>query len=335
MSEFGQRVEAFLRGFFRLYPVAATAAGNHDHDGRWPDLSIAGRRERLEFIDRWQAELRAMTEVSLSPDERIDREMLVSELDALRFDESELQEWAWDPLSYVYLMGSGIFPLLARDFAPLAARLRSVASRMEHLPAVIEGAKSQLGTVNARPVSQLHLEMALRQLPGIGSLADDAVAQARTAAPTEPEVEALLPRLEKAADKAEGCRVRLRTLAEARDGAPLAQRGTAGARSVCPQAAPNLPHRADRRTDPDSGPPGVRRRPGGDDPHRPQDLEGVGAGGAPAHGRSRGQRGGSRTEDRGSGHRRHRPGPPPRPGARRFLQGIVPRDSRFLPGEEV
>ena len=202
MSEFGQRIDAFLGDFFRLYPVAATATGNHDHDGNWPDLRSAGRRARLDFIDRWQAELRAMTEVSLSPDERIDRELLLSELDALHFDEAELQEWAWDPLSYVYLMGSGIFPLLARDFAPLAVRLKSVAARLEHLPAVVEGARTQLGTVNARPVSQLHLEMAIRQLPGISSLADDAVAQARAAAPADPAVAALLPRLEKAADKA-------------------------------------------------------------------------------------------------------------------------------------
>jgi uncharacterized protein (DUF885 family) len=202
MSEFGARVEALLGDYFRLYPVVATAIGNHDHDGKWPDLSEAGREARLRFVAGWDAQLRALPEASLSIDERIDREILLGELAALRFDEVELREWAWDPLSYVYLMGGGIFPLLARDFAPLAVRLKSVASRLEHLAAVIDGAKANLGRVNAQPVSALHLEIAIRQLPGIGSLAEDALAQARAAAPGDEAVAALLPRLERAAQRA-------------------------------------------------------------------------------------------------------------------------------------
>ena len=129
MSQFGTRVDAFMGEFFRLYPVAATATGMHDYDGDWPDLSAAGRAARLAFIDRWTAELRSRADADLTPDERLDRDLLVSELAALLFDETELREEAWDPLGYVYLLGGGIFPLLARDFAPMAARLESVASR--------------------------------------------------------------------------------------------------------------------------------------------------------------------------------------------------------------
>ena len=198
MAVFAERVDAFLGDFFRLYPVAATAAGNHAHDGEWPNLTDAGGADKLAFIDDWNAELRAMPDTSLTPDERIDRDLLISELAALRFDEVELREAVWDPLSYVYLLGGGIFPLLARDFAPLPARLASVASRLERLPAVFTAAKGQLGRINGRPVSKLHLETALRQLPGIGSLADDALAQAAAAA-SDPAVAALRPRLEKSA----------------------------------------------------------------------------------------------------------------------------------------
>ncbi|MGD0862203.1 MAG: DUF885 domain-containing protein [Candidatus Limnocylindrales bacterium] len=197
MAVFAERVDAFLGDFFRLYPVAATAVGNHAFDGDWPDLSDWGQAERLAFIDDWSAELRAIPDGSLTPDERIDRDLLVSELAALRFDEADLREGSWDPLSYVYLIGGGIFPLLARDFEPLATRLGSVASRLERLPAVLTAARGQLGRINSRPVSTLHLEMALRQLPGIGSLVDDTLARASAAA-SDPAVAALQPRLEKA-----------------------------------------------------------------------------------------------------------------------------------------
>ena len=197
MATFSERVDAFLDEFFRLYPVHATASGMHAHDGEWPQAGDEGRAVRLAFAGRWEAELRAMADPALTPDERIDRDLLLSELAALRFEEEDLREDAWDPLGYVYLLGGAIFPLLAREFAPLADRLASVAARLEGVPAVLDDARATLGTVAGRPVSKLHTEMAIRQLPGVASLADDALAQAR--ADSTPAAAALVPRLEVAA----------------------------------------------------------------------------------------------------------------------------------------
>jgi uncharacterized protein (DUF885 family) len=201
MSVFPDRVDALLDEFFRLHPVAATATGNHAHDGEWPDLTAAGRSARLAFAGRWEAELRGMADGGLSPDDRIDRDLLLSELAALRFDETELREGAWDALSYVYLLGGGLFPLLARDFAPLATRLESVAARLEGVPAVLAAARAELGSLAERPVSRLHVELAIRQAPGIASLIDDAMAQAKGAA-DQWDVAAVMPRLERAAETA-------------------------------------------------------------------------------------------------------------------------------------
>jgi uncharacterized protein (DUF885 family) len=198
MSDFGERVDAFLGEYFGLYPAAATTAGNHDHDGEWPDLSEAGRAARLAFVDRWEAELRAMADGSLSADDRIDRDLLLSELAAMRFDETELREGAWDALSYVYLIGGGIFPLLAREFAPLATRLTSVAARLEGVPAVLAEARRELGSLPGRPASRLHTEMAIKQMAGVASLADDALAAAG-AAHADVAVAALEPGLRDAA----------------------------------------------------------------------------------------------------------------------------------------
>lgn len=197
MTQFSARVDVFLDEFFRLYPVSATAIGMHEVDGKWPDVGESGRAARLEFADRWEAELRGLADGALTPDERIDRDLLLSELAALRFDETELRESAWDALGYVYLLGSGIFPLLAREFAPLATRLASVADRLEGVPALLAAARAELGSLADRPPSRLHTEMAIKQLPGIAVLADDAVAQAE-AAVADAAVAALLPRLKAA-----------------------------------------------------------------------------------------------------------------------------------------
>jgi hypothetical protein len=64
MSDFAGRVEAFLAEFFRLNPTFATAIGEHSHDDRWPDLTAAGRQERLAFTDRWLGDFAAMTDLA-------------------------------------------------------------------------------------------------------------------------------------------------------------------------------------------------------------------------------------------------------------------------------
>ena len=46
-SPFGSAIDAFLAEFFRLHPLHATAAGMHAHDAEWPALDEAGRRARL------------------------------------------------------------------------------------------------------------------------------------------------------------------------------------------------------------------------------------------------------------------------------------------------
>ncbi|HEX7472331.1 MAG TPA: DUF885 domain-containing protein, partial [Candidatus Limnocylindrales bacterium] len=185
-------------------PVTATAVGDHRFDDRWPDASDAGRAERLAFVERWLERLRegAPGAAGVAPvagaDERADREVLVRALEAMRFQDTELLDDRWDPLTWVYVLGAGIFPLLAREFAPLAVRLASVAGRLEGLPAVLGAARSQLVGAPGRPVSRFHVETALRQLPGVGELADEAVTAAE-AAPDDPDAAALILRLKAAA----------------------------------------------------------------------------------------------------------------------------------------
>ena len=198
MTAVAARLDAFFEELFRLDPLRATDVGMHAHDGRWPDLTETGRQARLAFADRWAAELDALSPDGLSADEGVDRDLLRLELEALRFGESDLREDAWDPLAWVYLMGDGIFPLLAREFAPLADRLASIAGRCEGLPAVVDAAREALVGLPGRPVSRLHAETALRQLPGVAELIDEALGAARDAA-SDPAVAALTPRIESAA----------------------------------------------------------------------------------------------------------------------------------------
>jgi len=202
VTEFAARADAFFDAFFALEPIYATAAGNHAHDGRWPDLSPAGRAARLAFIQRWTAELGSFADDDLTVDEQIDRDLLLGQLAAQAFGETELREEAWSPMAWVYLIGEGLFGLVAREFAPLADRLASLASRAEGLPEVLVAASETLVGHGDRVVDRLHTEQALEQWPGLIGIVDDAVAVAEGLAAEDPDVTAILPRLRSARETA-------------------------------------------------------------------------------------------------------------------------------------
>jgi uncharacterized protein (DUF885 family) len=191
---FAEAQDAFFADFFRHYPIHATEAGNHDHDGRWPDLTDAGRADRLAWLGEVRARFKTIDD--LSREEDIDRRVLLSTIEELRFEEEDLDEPAWSPIVYTYLLGTGLFGLLSREFAPLDERLASAASRMEGIPAVLDAARGNLTSGRSRAVARFHTEKAIETMPGVADLCRTAVGMAEEIAPEMKE------RITQAADAA-------------------------------------------------------------------------------------------------------------------------------------
>jgi uncharacterized protein (DUF885 family) len=200
LSAFDDLVAGFLEELFALQPDVATAVGDHRYDDAWPDVSESGRTARIAFIERWEGVLAGLDPASLTPDERIDLDLVRGELEAFRFGETELVEEAWSPLTWVYLLGGGLHRLLSREFAPLPVRLASVLGRLEGIPRLLDDARQITGTHPTRLVARLHAEVAAKRIGGVGSLARDAVAQAEASA--DPALAPLLPELRRAAEEA-------------------------------------------------------------------------------------------------------------------------------------
>jgi uncharacterized protein (DUF885 family) len=191
-------VQAFLLDFFEALPVHADFAGYHLLDDRWPDLTEAGRLARLAMYARHRAAAAPLPDADLGPDERIDRAILLEQIEKLRFSDAILRDEAWDPLAIVYLTGSGLFAILSREYAPWSARGASFAARVEGLPALLEGAAESLTGLPDRPVALLHLDTALAQLSGITDLVESGLEEARRRAEAG-EAPELVARLEAAA----------------------------------------------------------------------------------------------------------------------------------------
>ena len=166
-----------------LEPVDATALGDHRFDHLLPDLSAAGREEARSTLAGWLSAVDAVDDQGLSPDNAVDLELLRSALSTRLFEHDQVRGHTWNPL--LANPGSAIYLLLARDFAPLGDRLRSVAGRLNGVPELLARSRSQLGRM-----PRVHVETALVQFAGARQLIESEVGAALTEQPRlRPEVE--------------------------------------------------------------------------------------------------------------------------------------------------
>jgi uncharacterized protein (DUF885 family) len=176
--DFAATVDGLLAEFFRLQPADATELGEHAFDHHWPDLTDVGEAAWSDWLRDAEARVQGFEPAALSPDEAIDRRILLENLAAIRFAADELREPHWNPMVYVYLFGGALFTMLAREYAPLNERLRALASRMRGLPVALDAARAALSEAGGRPVSRFHAEKAVERMSGVSDLVGLAVGEA-------------------------------------------------------------------------------------------------------------------------------------------------------------
>jgi uncharacterized protein (DUF885 family) len=162
----------FIGEFGRYSPVSATGLGDHRYDAELDDLSAAGRARSLAWARGVLAELQAIDRGALARANQVDAAMLENQLRYAIWAEETYRDWSWDPLLYTQLTGQALYGLLARDFAPLPERLRSLTVRLEKLPRLLEQARTNLVPVR---VPSIHAETAVKQNPGAMTLVDSLV----------------------------------------------------------------------------------------------------------------------------------------------------------------
>jgi uncharacterized protein (DUF885 family) len=161
---------AALDGILERWPERATEEGDHRHDDRLTVGTAAYYAEAVRWAGGRLAALDAIDAGRLSPQNRVDAQILANELARLRFDLDVLREHEWNPM--ITNPGRAIYLLLARDFAPLPDRLRSAARRLAGLPESLAAARAGLAAM-----PQVHIETALIQFAGTRRLITDELAR--------------------------------------------------------------------------------------------------------------------------------------------------------------
>src|SRR6266536_2947168 len=107
--------------------------------------------------------MRAIDVGQLSPQNGVDLQILANRLELIRFNTGEVREHEWNPM--LANPGRAVYLLIARDFAPITERLRSVARRLTAVPAALGAARDVLGSM-----PKVHIETALTQFAGTANL---------------------------------------------------------------------------------------------------------------------------------------------------------------------
>ena len=164
-----------LDKFLALNPEQATALGDHRFDGRLNDRSAIGVATNLVLAKGALKTLADIPPAELGTANRVDYDILKNNLESIVFETDTVREWTWNPLNYN--VGSAIFPLVSRDFAPLPERLHNVRLRLEMIPETVAAAKAIL-----QHPPKIHVETAIKQNPGTINLVreglDEFLAQA-------------------------------------------------------------------------------------------------------------------------------------------------------------
>ena len=165
-----------LDDMMRIDPVEATALGDHRFDGCLPDMTEPGIADARECLNGWLSAVDSVDEDVLSLQNRVDHEILRGALAERLFALDSLRPHTWDPMNAN--PGSALYLLLAREFAPLPDRLRSVAGRLEAIPAALAAARAALGSM-----PRVHVETAIGQFQGTVALVREEVAAQLRAEP--------------------------------------------------------------------------------------------------------------------------------------------------------
>jgi uncharacterized protein (DUF885 family) len=175
-GEFRRLAEDYLDDLARRHPDAATELGDHRFDDQLPDHRQAALDDERRGLDEFAVRLAAIDLAGLDQELRVDAAVLGNDVARRLFEIEDLREHTWNPM--LANPGQALYTLLARDYAPLPDRLRSLAGRLAAVPDSLAAVRATLGRM-----PKVHLETAIGQFGGtIGLVTEEVNAALRQAA---------------------------------------------------------------------------------------------------------------------------------------------------------
>ena len=141
---FGEFVDRYLDDFARRHPSIAAGNGLHQHDDRLDDFSATAIAEEIVALKRDAQTLAAFDTTTLTPDERVDRLILLGVIDGWLLEQETLQNWKRNPMLYASALSDGVHNLMAMESDAAPVRMRRIISKLQQAPDLLAAARANL-----------------------------------------------------------------------------------------------------------------------------------------------------------------------------------------------
>jgi hypothetical protein len=155
----------YLDRYFAMFPTRATEAGRHDLDSKLEDFSDKKNAEWIEYNRGVRATLmQQMRDPKLSPDDKLDGEALLGQIDRELNSLTVLHRAERDPLYWSAVAGNATVFLLVRDDLPLGERQQHARARAQELPRFAREGRDHFAHVDPKFVAPEFCQIAAGQL---------------------------------------------------------------------------------------------------------------------------------------------------------------------------
>jgi uncharacterized protein (DUF885 family) len=141
---FARFVDRYLDDFARRHPSIAAGNGLHQHDDLLEDFSAPAIREEIAALERDSAALSQFENRSLTPDERVDRRILLGIIDGWLLEQKTLENWRRNPMIYASALTDGVHNLMTVESDPPSVRMRRIIAKLGQVPALLAAARANI-----------------------------------------------------------------------------------------------------------------------------------------------------------------------------------------------
>jgi uncharacterized protein (DUF885 family) len=148
--------------YFKFNPTQGTAAGFHQYDPQFEDLSSQTIAAQIGALHRFRTLFDQVDPGKLSTEARADRDLLIANIMGSLLSLEKIRFWEKNPDIYSSSTAASAFTIMSRKFAPADERLKSLTQREEKMPTLLNQARQ-----NLKNPPRIYTEVALEQIPGI------------------------------------------------------------------------------------------------------------------------------------------------------------------------
>src|SRR5438046_3859909 len=155
-ADFSAVAEEFNKAYLNARPLLATRLGFHEYDGRTDDFSRLALDAELQRLRRFEDRLRKFEAEELNARNGIDLRILQAAIANELVEFQEVHKFERNPMIYAHCADLNIY--IARKFAPLEDRVRSLIAIESQIPNILIAGKTNLEAVLPRA----HVELAIQ-----------------------------------------------------------------------------------------------------------------------------------------------------------------------------